>query len=73
MRWLSVVVAVVLGSGLFAVPAFGEEARLREAIRQAPVARETNAGYDRDKFDHWVDVERRLPGHTGGGPDHRVP
>jgi hypothetical protein len=29
--------------------------RLRTAIRQLPVRRETRAGYDRDKFRHWVD------------------
>jgi Protein of unknown function (DUF1524)/Excalibur calcium-binding domain len=31
--------------------------RLRTAIRQLPVRRETGAGYDRDKFRHWVDAD----------------
>ena len=57
MRLASVVIGAILGMGMLAAPAFGEEARLREAVRQLPVARETNAGYDREKFDHWVDVD----------------
>jgi hypothetical protein len=56
MRLLSTIVGAVLASGLLAGPAFGEEARLREAVRQLPVARETNTGYDREKFRHWVDA-----------------
>jgi len=31
--------------------------RLRYAIRHLPVARETRAGYDRDKFHHWIDAD----------------
>jgi hypothetical protein len=31
--------------------------RLRAAVRQLPVARETGAGYDRAKFRHWVDAD----------------
>jgi len=31
--------------------------RLRYAIRDLPVARETRAGYDRDKFHHWIDAD----------------
>jgi Excalibur calcium-binding domain/Protein of unknown function (DUF1524) len=31
--------------------------RLRAAVRQLPVARETRAGYDRDRFRHWVDAD----------------
>lgn len=31
--------------------------RLRYAIRHLPVARETRAGYDRDKFKHWIDAD----------------
>lgn len=57
MRLTSVVIGAILGMGMLAAPAFGEEARLREAVRQLPVTRETNAGYDREKFDHWVDVD----------------
>jgi uncharacterized protein DUF1524 len=57
MRLLSTIVGAVLALGILASPAFGEDARLREAVRQLPVARETNAGYDRDKFRHWVDSD----------------
>jgi hypothetical protein len=31
--------------------------RLRTAIRNLPVARETRAGYDRAKFKHWIDAD----------------
>jgi uncharacterized protein DUF1524 len=31
--------------------------RLRAAIRDLPVKRETRAGYDRDSFKHWVDAD----------------
>lgn len=30
--------------------------RLREAVRRLPVAAETRNGYDRDKFNHWIDA-----------------
>jgi hypothetical protein len=33
------------------------QVRLRTAITNLPVARETRAGYDRDLFDHWVDAD----------------
>lgn len=33
------------------------EVRVRAAIRNLPVARETRAGYDRDKFNHWIDSD----------------
>jgi len=32
--------------------------RLRTAIKQLPVRSERPAGYDRDKFKHWVDADR---------------
>jgi hypothetical protein len=57
MRLMSTIVGAVLASGLLAAPAYGEEARLRDAVRELPVARETNAGYDRDKFRHWTDAD----------------
>lgn len=31
--------------------------RLRTAITNLPVARETRAGYDRARFDHWIDAD----------------
>lgn len=31
--------------------------RLREAVRNLPVASETRAGYDRAQFNHWVDAD----------------
>lgn len=34
-----------------------ERVRLREAVRSLPVAREIRRGYDRDKFEHWVDAD----------------
>ena len=43
-----------------AVPAQGATTvtkRLRAAVRDLPVARETRRGYDRDRFDHWVDAD----------------
>jgi hypothetical protein len=30
---------------------------LRAAVQQLSVARETNVGYDREKFQHWVDAD----------------
>lgn len=30
--------------------------RLHQAVKQLPLARETRAGYDRDRFRHWVDA-----------------
>jgi len=57
MRLLSLIVGALLALGLLAAPAYGDDARLREAVRQLPVARETNAGYDREKFPHWVDAD----------------
>jgi hypothetical protein len=34
-----------------------ERVRLRQAVRDLPVAREVRRGYDRDKFEHWVDAD----------------
>ena len=34
-----------------------ESLRLRAAVRALPVARETPRGYDRDRFEHWVDAD----------------
>ena len=34
-----------------------ERVRLREAVRNLPVVREVRRGYDRDKFEHWVDAD----------------
>jgi hypothetical protein len=31
--------------------------RLRAAVKKLPVRAETRAGYDRDKFEHWVDAD----------------
>lgn len=31
--------------------------RLRDAVKNLPVAAETRAGYDRDKFNHWIDAD----------------
>ena len=31
--------------------------RLREAVRRLPVAAETRSGYDREKFNHWIDAD----------------
>lgn len=31
--------------------------RLRAAITNLPVARETRTGYDRERFDHWIDAD----------------
>jgi hypothetical protein len=31
--------------------------RLHRAVKLMPVARETRAGYDRDRFSHWVDAD----------------
>jgi hypothetical protein len=57
VRFLRVIVGVILGIGGLSTPAYGEEERLRDAVRQLPVARETNGDYDREKFQHWIDVE----------------
>lgn len=56
-RVIALAVGAGLPLGLLAGPAYGEQARLREAARQLQVARETNAGYDREKFPHWVDAD----------------
>ena len=34
-----------------------ERVRLHDAVRDLPVAREIRRGYDRDKFEHWVDAD----------------
>lgn len=57
MRLLYLIIGVVVGVSVLSAPAYGEEERLREAVRQLPVARETNVGYDREKFQHWIDVD----------------
>jgi hypothetical protein len=31
--------------------------RLRAAVKDLPVRAETRAGYDRDKFEHWIDAD----------------
>ena len=41
-----------------------ESLRLRAAVRALPVARETPRGYDRDRFEHWVDADHDC--HTSG-------
>jgi hypothetical protein len=40
-------------------PAMGSTVtvKLRAAVRNLPVATETRAGYDRDKFSHWIDAD----------------
>ena len=57
MRLLYVIVGVVVGISGLSAPAYGDEERLRAAVRQLPGARETNVGYDRGKFQHWIDVD----------------
>lgn len=57
MRRLAVIIAAALASSLLvAMPAEANQARLRAAIDRLPVAAETNAGYARTKFRHWVDA-----------------
>ncbi len=34
-----------------------ERVRLHQAVRDLPVGREVRRGYDRDKFEHWVDAD----------------
>lgn len=57
VRLLYVIVGVVVGISGLSAPAYGDEERLRAAVRQLPGARETNVGYDRGKFQHWIDVD----------------
>ncbi|MDP3893338.1 hypothetical protein [Nocardioides sp.] len=57
MRLLYVIVGVIVGIGVLTAPAYGEEEKLRAAVRQLPVAPETNVGYDREKFRHWIDLD----------------
>ena len=49
------------GGQMSAVSAISAErtvtVRLRAAITNLPVARETRAGYDRARFDHWIDAD----------------
>jgi hypothetical protein len=52
---LAVTLAFVL---LGALPSQAAEYRLRTAVDKLPVAAESNAGYDRAKFKHWVDANR---------------
>lgn len=58
---VGVVVSVVVGllaPALVASPAEAEQARLRSAIKTQLVVRaETNTGYDRAKFPHWIDAD----------------
>lgn len=55
-RVLLLLVAALVGSTLVAPPAAANEARLRDAVDRLTVRAETNAGYERSKFDHWVDA-----------------
>jgi len=58
MHRVAVAVAVgVTASMLSAWPATADEARLRDAVQELRVAGETNAGYERSKFKHWVDAD----------------
>ena len=57
VRLLYLIVGVVVGVSVLSAPAYGEEQRLRAAVRQLSVARETNVGYDREKFQHWIDAD----------------
>jgi hypothetical protein len=58
MHRVAVAVAVgVTASMLLASPATANEARLRDAVQELRVAGETNAGYERSKFKHWVDAD----------------
>lgn len=57
MRLLYVIVGVVVGISGLSAPAYGDEEKLRAAVRQLPGAPETNVGYDRGKFQHWIDVD----------------
>lgn len=53
---LPVLAAMLLLTAL-PVTASAESVRLRAAVRSLPVAAETPAGYDRDRFDHWTDAD----------------
>ena len=46
--------AVLLGAS---GPAHAESMHLRAAVRALPQAAETPDGYDRDRFEHWVDAD----------------
>ena len=58
LRRLLVLLTVVLLT-ILTVPAVAGAAtmRLREAVRSLPRAAETPAGYDRDRFEHWIDAD----------------
>ena len=58
LRRLLVLLTVVLLT-ILTVPAVAgaETMRLREAVRSLPRAAETPAGYDRDRFEHWIDAD----------------
>lgn len=49
--------AVVLTVLAVPAPASAGEERLRAAIELLRVRKETPTGYDRDKFDHWIDAD----------------
>lgn len=61
-RTLSVIAAAITAGALTAPSAASAEATsgptLAEALAALPVAAEQRAGYDRDLFKHWVDVDR---------------
>lgn len=60
-RTLSLLVALVLGTGLIATPVAASaerySANLRRAIHELPVAHEVRKGYQREKFTHWIDAD----------------
>jgi hypothetical protein len=58
-RRIAALLAVTLALVLFgALPSQATEYRLRTAVDNLPVASESNAGYDRTKFKHWVDANK---------------
>ncbi len=58
MRRLALCLSLSVAANLLLVTpaAHADDARLREAVKRLNVASETNAGYERDKFRHWVDA-----------------
>jgi hypothetical protein len=56
---LPLILAGLVIAGTAQPAAAGElvKMRLHRAVKQLPVARETRVGYDRDKFQHWIDAD----------------
>ena len=70
-RWSSALLAPLVGSLLLLAPAPAQAATftgtLAQAVAAVPTSAESNTGYDRTLFQHWVDAD----GDCSGRPQSK--